>query len=270
MTGGMVYLVGAGPGDPDLITVKGVACLRQADVIIYDRLVDRELLAHARADCELIARGKAGQDQDKLHRLMIDRAKQGKTVVRLKGGDPFLFGRGGEEAVFLFAEGIPFEVVPGVSSALAVPAYAGIPLTHRCLSSAVGIVTGYETVDKAGVTVNWEALSQAVDTLVILMGIRNLSVIVEHLLKVGKSQDTPVAVICQGSLPEQATLVSTLGQVVEEVGARGFQPPAIIVVGEVVRLRERIRWFEEPASAARKVEGCVAKNGCQAHEDGKR
>ena len=250
MSTGKVYLVGAGPGHPGLITVKGLACLQQADVIIYDRLVNRELLTHARAGCELVARGEHRPDQHELYGLMADRAGQGKTVVRLKGGDPFLFGRGGEEAEFLTAAGIPFEVVPGVTSALAVPAYAGIPLTHRCFSSAVGLVTGHEAGDKARPAINWEALSQAVDTLVILMGLGNLSAIVERLLKAGRSHDTPVAVICEGSLPEQVTLVSTLGQVVEEVEALQLQPPAIIVVGEIVRLRERIRWFEEPADPA--------------------
>ncbi len=245
MAHGMVYLVGAGPGNPDLITVKGMACLQQADVIIYDRLVNRQLLAHARPDCELIVRGKHGQDQDGLNHLMADRARQGKTVVRLKGGDPFLFGRGGEEAEFLVAAGVPFEVVPGVTSALAVPAYAGIPVTHRGLSSSVGIVTGHEAPGKPGAVVNWDALSRAVDTLVILMGLGNLPVIVERLLQAGKRPDTPVAVICQGSLPEQVTLVSTLDRVVEEVEICGFQPPAIAIVGEVVRLRERMGWFAE-------------------------
>lgn len=240
MAQGKVYLVGAGPGDPGLITVKGVACLQQADVIIYDRLVNPALLVYARPGCELIARLDHRQDQGELYDLMADRAGEGKTVVRLKSGDPFLFGRGGEEAEFLATASIPFEVVPGVTSALAVPAYAGIPLTRRGLSSSVGLVTGHEATDKAGLTVNWEALSRAVDTLVVLMGLKNLPAIVERLLKAGKSPDTPVAVVCQGSLPEQVTLVSRLGRVVEEVEAHELQPPAVIVVGEVVQLRERI------------------------------
>ncbi|MER3458449.1 MAG: uroporphyrinogen-III C-methyltransferase [Chloroflexota bacterium] len=241
---GKVYLVGAGPGDPGLITVKGLACLQQADTVIYDRLVSQGLLDHVPPGCELIARGEHGQDQSALYRLMADRARQGQTVVRLKGGDPFLFGRGGEEAGFLAAAGIPFEVVPGVTSALAVPTYAGIPLTHRCLSSAVGIVTGHEAWDKPGPAVNWDALSRAVDTLVILMGLKNLPLIAERLLKSGKPVDTPVAVICRGSLPEQVTVVSTLSQIGAEVETSGLQPPAVIVVGEVVRLREKIRWFD--------------------------
>jgi len=241
MAHGMVYLVGAGPGDPDLITVKGMVYIQQADVIIYDRLVNRQLLAHARPDCELIVRGEHEHKQSELHRLMADQAKQGKTIVRLKGGDPFLFGRGGEEAEFLAAAGIPFEVVPGVTSALAVPAYAGIPVTHRGLSSSVAIVTGHEVPDKQRTAVNWGMLSQAVDTLVILMGLGNLPVIVERLLEAGKCPETPVAVICQGSLPEQVTLVSTLGQVVPEAETMKLRPPAVIVVGEVVRLRERSR-----------------------------
>lgn len=238
MPNGIVYLVGAGPGDPDLITVKGLACLQQADVIICDHLVSRTLLAHARPDCELIARRKHGQDQDELNRLMADRARQGKSIVRLKSGDPFLFGRGSEEAEFLASAGIPFEVVPGVTSALAVPACAGIPLTHRGVSSSVAIVTGHEASDKSESVVNWGALSRAVDTLVILMGLRNLPDIVAQLLKADKHPDTPVAVICHGSLPEQVTLISTLRQVAEEVEGHTLQPPAIIVVGEVVRVRE--------------------------------
>lgn len=239
---GMVYLVGAGPGDPGLITVRGTACLNRADVIIYDRLINRKLLAHARPGCELI--GREGETQSEINRLMAERAREGRTVVRLKGGDPFLFGRGGEEAEFLAGAGIPFEVVPGVTSALAAPTYAGIPLTHRQLSSAVGIVTGHEAPDKVGSAVNWEAVSRAVDTLVILMGMGNLSAIVKRLLRAGKSEDTPVAVVCRGTLPGQETLVSSLGRVAREAEARGLQPPAVIVVGEVVRLWVDIGWFE--------------------------
>ena len=242
---GKVYLVGAGPGDPGLITVKGLACLQQADVVIYDRLVNRELLAHARADCELISRRGHGQDLEQLLQVMANRAGEGSTVVRLKGGDPFLFSRGGEEAEFLAARRIPFEIVPGVTSALAVPAYAGIPLTHRRLSSAVGIVTGHEVAGKARSAVDWEALSRGADTLVVLMGMRNLPLIVQRLLKAGRSPETPVAIVCHGSLPDQVTLVSTLGEVAEEVRDHGLQPPAIVVVGEVVRLRETMRWVEE-------------------------
>lgn len=246
----MVYLVGAGPGDPGLITVKGLLCIQQADVIIYDRLVNRRLLTYARPGCELIARGEHGQDQDDLCSLMVERAKEGKTVVRLKGGDPFLFGRGGEEAEHLSAAGVLFEVVPGVTSALAAPAYAGIPVTYRGLSSSVGIVTGHEASDKGNEAVRWDLLAHAVDTLVILMGLGNLPSIVERLLEAGKSPHTPVAVIGQGSLPEQRALVSTLAQVVLEVQARQLQPPAVILVGEVAQLRERISWFEERLALA--------------------
>ncbi|GMR10782.1 MAG: hypothetical protein BMS9Abin28_1605 [Anaerolineae bacterium] len=235
---GRVYLVGAGPGDPGLITVKGLACLQQADVVIYDRLVNRELLAHARAGCELIARWGHGQGLKQLLQVMADRAEEGSTVVRLKGGDPFLFSRGGEEAEYLAARHIPFEIVPGVTSALAAPAYAGIPLTDRRLSSAVAIVTGHEVAGKARSSVDWEALSRGADTLVVLMGMRNLPLIVQRLLKAGKSPETPVAVVCHGSLPDQVTLVSTLGEVAAEVSDQSLQPPAIVVVGEVVRLRE--------------------------------
>jgi len=242
---GKIYLVGAGPGDPGLITVKGLACLQQADVVIYDRLVNRELLAHTRAGCELIARRGHGQDLEHLLQVMADRAGEGSTVVRLKGGDPFLFSRGGEETEFLAARHIPFEIVPGVTSALAVPAYAGIPLTHRRLSSSVGIVTGHEVAGKERSSVDWEALSRGADTLVILMGMRNLPHIVQRLLKAGRSPETPVAVVCRGSLPDQVTLVSTLGEVAEEVRDHGLQPPAIVVVGEVVRLREKMPPVEE-------------------------
>ena len=254
MSSGVVYLVGAGPGDPGLITVKGLFCIQQADVIIYDRLVNHRLLAQARPGCELIARNEQGHDQDDLCSLMIKRAREGKTVVRLKGGDPFLFGRGGEEAERLSAAGVPFEVVPGVTSALAVPAYAGIPLTYRGLSSSVGIVTGHEAPNKLNEAVHWDLLAHAVDTLVILMGLGNLSFIVERLLKAGKSPHTPVAVIGQGSLPEQVVLVSTLAQVVQDVQARQPRPPAVILVGEVARLRESIGWFERFSLAAHKME----------------
>jgi uroporphyrinogen III methyltransferase/synthase len=242
MPKGKVYLVGAGPGDPGLITVRGLECLERADVIIYDRLVNRRLLAHARPGCELIGRGEGVEDQDEINRLMVERAREGRTVVRLKGGDPFLFGRGGEEAEFLAAAGIPFEVVPGVPSALAAPAYAGIPLTHRYLSSAVGIVTGHEASDKRGPSVKWGELGRAVDTLVILMGVGNLPAIVERLLEGGKSGDTPVALIRLGTLPRQEVLTCNLAEVVGK--AQGFEPPAVIVVGEVVRLREEAGWFE--------------------------
>lgn len=235
-------MVGAGPGDPDLITVKGLACLRQADVVIYDYLVNCELLANLQPHCELIARGKHAQDQDELNCVMAKRAEQGKTVVRLKSGDPFLFGRGGEEAECLAAGGIPFEVVPGVTSAFAAPASAGIPLTHRSVSSSVAIITGHETPDKANSAVRWDLLGEAVDTLVILMGLKNLPTIVDRLLQAGKSADTPIAVISRGTLPDQMTIVSTLGQVVDE--ACELQPPALIVVGKVVRLRENLAPFE--------------------------
>ena len=248
-----VYLVGAGPGNPSLITVKGVTCLSQADVIIYDRLVNKRLLAYARPNCELIARDEHAKDQDKINHLMVERARAGQTVVRLKGGDPFLFGRGGEEAEFLANAGISFEVVPGVISALAAPAYAGIPLTHRRFSSAVGIVTGHEVPDKPGSAVNWEALSRAVDTLVVLMGMRNLPAIVERLLRAGKSQETPVALVSLGTLPTQKTLVSSLGRVVEEAKARGLQPPAVIVIGEVVRLQELLAWVEAKPLFGRRI-----------------
>ena len=242
MDRGKVYLVGAGPGDPGLITVRGRECLERADVIIYDRLVNKELLQHARPGCELIGRGTHVKGQCEIERMMVAKAREGKRVVRLKAGDPFLFGRGGEDMEALTQSGIPFEVVPGVTSALAVPAYAGIPLTHRRSSSTVGIVTGHEAFGKTRTAVDWGAIGRAVDTLVILMGVRNLPTIVERLLETGRGGDTPVALIRWGTLPKQQVLTSTLSKVVDE--ARGYEPPAIIVVGEVVRMRNERSWFE--------------------------
>ncbi len=242
----MVYLVGAGPGDPGLITVRGMACLEQADVVIYDRLVNQELLANTKPGAELILKQDLG-GQGEVNRTLAERAAAGEMVVRLKGGDPFLFGRGGEEAEYLAACGLSFAVVPGVSSALAVPAYAGIPLTHRHHSATVGIVTGHEASPKDGPGVNWAELSHTVDTLVILMGLGNLPFIVERLLASHMNADTPVAVISQGTLPVQETLISTLGEVAEQVQRCGLRSPAVVVVSEVVRFRESISWFEESA-----------------------
>ncbi len=253
MITGMVYLVGAGPGDPDLITVKGLACLSRADVVIYDRLVNRRLLDQTRPGCELIARGGDLAAQSEVNHLMAARARQGKMVVRLKGGDPFLFGRGGEEVEFLLGAHIPFEVVPGVSSALAVPASAGIPLTHRGISSTVTITTGHEASGKGGRAVDWSALCRGSDTLVILMGMGNLALIVEQLLNAGVGRDRPVAVICQGTLPDQRSLTSTLGRLVEEARAEQLEAPGIIVVGDVVRLRDRVNGFERELLPGRSV-----------------
>lgn len=254
---GRVYLVGAGPGDPDLITVAALERLREADVVVYDRLVSPRILDQARPGAELIFMGKvAGQpahDQAAINRLLIEKARQGKRVVRLKGGDPFVFGRGGEEAEALRQAGIPFEVVPGVTSAVAVPAYAGIPVTHRGLASSFAVVTGHEDPTKEESAIHWERLATATDTLVLLMGIRTLPQAVEKLLAHGRPPDTPVAVIRWGTTPDQRTVVGTLADIVRRVEEAGLAPPAITVVGEVVRLRDTLSWFENRPLFGRRV-----------------
>jgi uroporphyrinogen III methyltransferase/synthase len=248
-TSGKVYLVGAGPGDPGLLTIKGRDCLASAEVVIYDYLANPALLAFAPDTAERIYAGKqAGQHtltQTEINTLLVAYGRQGKVVVRLKGGDPFLFGRGSEEAEALRAAGIPFEVVPGVSSALAVPAYAGIPLTHRGLASTLAIATGHEEPGKAESALDWQALAAA-DTLVLLMGVGNLSEVVGSLLVAGRAAETPIALIRWGTRPEQETVTGTLGSIEALLAARvrPLRPPAIIVVGEVVALRERLRWFD--------------------------
>jgi uroporphyrinogen III methyltransferase/synthase len=248
---GKVYLVGAGPGDPGLITVAGLERVQSADVILYDRLVSPRLLDHAREDAELIYVGKTagaqdGHDQQAINDILISRAREGRAVIRLKGGDPFVFGRGGEEAEALQAAGIPFEVVPGVTSAVAVPAYAGIPVTHRGVSSSFAVITGHESEGAPGPTANidWPRLARAVDTLVFLMGVRSLPDIARELQANGLSPGTPVAVVQWGTTPEQRTVTGTLADIAERVAGEGLTPPAITVVGEVVKLRETIAWFE--------------------------
>ena len=254
---GKVYLVGAGPGDPGLITVKGVEYLKKADVVVYDHLLDDQLLGLAPAEAEKIYVGKTGsehsREQDEINRLLVSRAKEGKTVVRLKGGDPFVLGRGGEEAEVLARNGVPFEVVPGITSAVAVPAYAGIPVTHRGLASSFAVITGHEDPAKEASSINWERLSQGVDTLVFLMGMKNLSMIVSRLIENGRPPSTPVAVIKDGTQPEQKTVVATLENIVARVEECNLRAPSIIVVGEVVRLRERLRWFDNRPLFAKRV-----------------
>lgn len=244
---GRVYLVGAGPGDPELITVKGLRLIQQAEVILYDHLANDELLSAARPEAELVYVGKESggnhSRQQTINGLLVSHARHGKTVVRLKGGDPFVFGRGGEEAIALAREGIPFEIVPGVSSAVAVPAYAGIPVTHRGISSSVAIVTGHEDPAKEASTVDWEALASAVDTLVILMGLSRIADIAGRLLAAGKPAGTPAAVVRWGTRPEQETIAGTLGDIAERVRNAHLDPPAVIVVGEVAAIREEIAWF---------------------------
>ena len=245
---GKVFFVGAGPGDQKLLTLRGKECLEQADVVLYDYLANPVLLEHAPAHAERIYVGRRGrgayQDQKEVNRLIIERAREGKVVVRLKGGDPFVFGRGGEEAEAVAAAGLPFEVVPGVTSAVAVPAYAGIPVTHRTMASTVTLVTGHEDPTKGPTTLEWPRLASTNGTLVFLMGMKNLPSIVEHLKAEGKPADTPVAVIRWGTRAGQRTLVGTLENIVAKSEQAQMEPPTVIVVGEVVRLREQLNWFE--------------------------
>lgn len=247
-TPGTVYLVGAGPGDPGLITVKGQACIEKADVVIYDYLASPTLLAHARRGAETIYVGKKGGDhtlsQDGINRLIIEKARKGLTITRLKGGDPFIFGRGGEEAEELASAGIPFEIVPGVTSAIAAPAYAGIPLSHRDHTSTVAFVTGHEDPVRPESRIDWASLARAMGTIVFLMGVKNLPRIVDNLLAGGKDRDTPAALIRWGTRANQATVCGKLANIVNKVEKAGLKAPAIIVVGDVVGLREKLKWFE--------------------------
>ena len=228
--GGTVYLVGAGPGDPGLITAKGLELLRSADVVVYDRLVSHALLAQAPAEAERILRGT---DQQDVNALLIERAREGLSVVRLKGGDPFVFGRGAEECAALRAAGVRYQVVPGVTSATGVPAAAGIPVTHRGVASAFAVVAGHECEGPSDL--DWEALAR-VPTLVVLMGLSALPDIVARLRAQGAAPDTPVAVIASGTLPEQRTVVGSLGDIADLVAGAGLEPPATVVIGEVVRV----------------------------------
>jgi len=239
---GAVYLVGAGPGASEALTVRGLELLTQADVVLHDRLVNVNILCRSPSSAEIIDVGKNPGDlqnsQESINRLMIDRALDGNVVVRLKGGDPFIFGRGGEEAEALVSAGVPFEIVPGVTSAIAVPAYAGIPITHRGVSSLVTIVTGSENTEKGSESVNWEWLAQTSGTIVVLMGFRNLSKIACALMRGGKPPNTPVALIRSGSIPTQQTIVGTLSDISSKAVASGLKPPVVTVIGQVVRFRE--------------------------------
>lgn len=245
---GKVYIIGAGPGDAGLITIKAVDCLRLADVVIYDNLVNEELLKYAKADARFIYAGKMGGNhtltQDKINELLAREALDGNTVARLKGGDPFIFGRGGEEAEVLREQGVPFEVIPGVTSAIAVPAYAGIPLTHRGLTSTVAFITGHEDPTKNKSDIDWQALA-GIGTLVFLMGVKNLGQITTALIAQGKPSDTPAALIRRGTTPQQEILTGKLSTIVDLARTNHFKPPAILVVGKVVDLRDTLRWFDE-------------------------
>lgn len=244
---GKVYLVGAGPGDPGLITVKGLECIKKADVVVYDYLAAPAHLAHVSGGAELIYVGKKGGDhtlsQDGINRLIVEKAKTGAVVTRLKGGDPFIFGRGGEETEVLVREKIPFEIVPGVTSAIAAPAYAGIPLTHRDFTSTLAFVTGHENPDKSASGIDWASLP-GIGTLVFLMGVKNLAHIVGQLMHHGMPPEKPVALVRWGTTPSQVTVSGTLSDIVDRVSRAGLKAPAVIVVGDVVRLRDTMQWFE--------------------------
>ena len=250
MKQGKVYLVGAGPGDPGLITVKGLACLKQADVIVYDRLVDESILKEAGADAEKIYVGKSDRlhilEQDSINQLLLEKAREGKVVVRLKGGDPFVLGRGGEEAEALAAHGIPFEVVPGVTSATAIPAYAGIPVTHRGVASSFIVITGHKASDKGEPRIAWDRTSHRSGHPRDSHGHAKFGQnIVDQLIKNGRSPSTPVAVIAQGTTDRQRCVIGTLQDIIGKVKLETLQPPSVVVVGDVVQLRKYLRWFDK-------------------------
>jgi uroporphyrinogen III methyltransferase/synthase len=266
---GKVYLVGAGPGDPKLITLRGKELLSFADTIIYDYLANPALLAFAKESAEKIYVGKKGGARSELHQdhinhLMVEAAKSEKVVVRLKGGDPFIFGRGGEEAEALASSGIPFEVVPGVTSAIGVPTYAGIPLTHREVASSVAIITGHEDPSKEEQHIRWEALATACDTLVCLMGMANLPIIIAKLIQSGRNSSTPIALIQWGTYPHQKTVIGTLETIVSRAQSEGIKPPVVMVIGEVVSLRTPMNWFESLPLFGRSI--LVTRSSGQAHE----
>lgn len=245
---GTVYLIGAGPGDPGLITVRGRECIALADVVVYDYLANEQLLEYAKPGAELIYAGKVGgahnHEQWQINSLLVEKALSGRTVARLKGGDPFIFGRGGEECEALAAAGIPFEIVPGVTAAIGAAAYAGIPLTHRNVTTSVAFVTGHENPDKESSDIDWEKLSLGSGTIVFYMGMKNLSVITANLISHGRPPGTPVALIRWGTRSEQQVLQGTLEDIAEQARCHGFRAPAITVVGEVVNLRQKLAWFD--------------------------
>jgi uroporphyrinogen III methyltransferase/synthase len=247
-SGGKVYLIGAGPGDPGLLTLKGSELLGGCDVVISDALVNPALLEYAPPDAERIFLSRTHDQnriaQTEIHRLMIERAQQGKIVVRLKGGDPFIFGRGGEEALALAEAGIPWEVVPGVSAGNAVPAYAGIPLTHRAVASSVAFVTGHQC-DGQHPAVAWDKIATAVDTLVIFMGVKSLPRIVAALLEAGRAPSTPIAVIECGTHVDQRVRTATLETILDPLTEAPIGTPALIIIGEVVSLQETLSWFDQ-------------------------
>jgi uroporphyrinogen III methyltransferase/synthase len=254
----VIYLVGSGPGDPGLFTLKGVRCMQEADAVVYDRLAPEALLRHAKPDAERIYVGKKPgnptMSQEEISDLLVELGRAGKTVVRLKGGDPYVFGRGGEEALALIEAGLPFEVVPGVTSGMAAPAYAGIPVTHRGISTSVTFVTGHEDPTKGSQDVDWKKLANGADTLVLYMSIGRLEEISNGLIAAGRDPDTPVACVRWGTVAEQRTITGTLQDIADRVTEAGLKPPAIIVVGAVVALREKgLDWYERRPLFGRRV-----------------
>jgi len=245
---GKVYLVGAGHGDPDLITIKALKCIREADIILYDRLVNKDLLEEAKQATTLIYCGKLPNNhtmkQEAINALLVQCGKQDKIVTRLKGGDPFVFGRGAEEAEVLVENGIPFEIVPGITSGIAAPAYAGIPVTHRDYGNSFAVITGHGVKGKPS-NINWGGLVKGVDTLVVYMGVGNLPYICQSLLNNGKSSDTPIAIIHWGTKTERRTVTGTLSTIVEIVKREKIENPSMIIIGDVVKVREKIAWFKE-------------------------
>ncbi len=255
---GKVYLVGAGPGDPGLLTLRGKFLLERAQVVVYDYLANEKLLEHAPTSAELIYVGKKGgglhaATQEEINAILVEQGLAGKNVVRLKGGDPFIFGRGAEEIEELVRHNIPFEVVPGVTSATAAATYAGIPITHRRYTSSVAFVTGHEDPGKEASNIDWSKLATGVGTIVIYMGIKNLPVITAKLIQHGRSPETPVAVVRWASTPQQVSVEGTLATITEVVRQADIKPPALVIVGEVVRLREQIDWFEHRALFGRRI-----------------
>lgn len=253
----MVYLIGAGPGDAGLLTVKAKEILETAEVIIYDKLANEKILNYAPLESEKIYVGKAAGNhtltQDEINKLLVEKGAEKKVVVRLKGGDPFVFGRGGEEAIFLRENKIDFEIIPGVTSAISVPAYAGIPVTHRGVATSFTVITGHEDPTKPESTINWEKISTGANTLIFLMGMANLAQITAKLIENGRDKKTPAAVIHQGTKAAQKVLITTLENAAADVEKNNFKPPAIFVVGEVVNLREKIQWFDNKILFGKKI-----------------
>lgn len=258
MVKGKVYIIGAGPGDPGLITVKAIERIKEADVVVYDYLANKKFLEYAKKGAEISYVGKIGGahtlPQEGINELLVKKAKEGKVVARLKGGDPFIFGRGGEEAEALAESDISFEVVPGVTSAIAAPAYAGIPLTHRDFTSTVAFITGHEDPTKDESDIAWDKISTGVGTLVFLMGVKNLTQNIQKLIENGRDPKTPVALIRWGTTPEQETLIGRLDDIVERAKERALKPPVVMVVGDVVSLKDKLNWFEgRPLSGKRVI-----------------